>query len=226
MFTQNRCLVHYCKNSALSTFDENGNLKDGKNYCIDHISDPGKFKKDVYSYIHSHDKIVGLNATGLLFSDIDISNKQFFGCNFSKCSFINVKAENLRFKVSIFDFSTFNDCMFVKSNALFCSFSGSIFTHTLLTSSEIIQSNFNGIKAFQSSFDDSDLYNSRFILAELVDTSFRNCNLKKANFLNSKRTNISFKMSNTREAIFNSEPDHIFANDTQFGNSIVDGETK
>ncbi len=224
MFAQNKCLVHYCRNLAISTFDEEGNLTDEKNYCLEHIPDPGKFKAQVYKYITEHDKIVGLNVSGLLFENIDLSNKKFYGCTFTNCTFNNISSSNVLFRMCIFDFAVFNDCSLIKSDSLFTSFSGATFTHTLFTSSDIIQSNFNGIKAIQSSFDDTDLFNSRFIAATLLDTSFRNCNLKKAMFYDSKRINVSFKMSNTREALFTPEGKSLTETDLSFGNSIVDGE--
>ena len=202
MFSQNKCLVHHCRNSALSTFDSEGNLTNSKNYCIDHAPDPGKVKEDIYNYIQTHDKIIGLNANGLIFKDIDFSNKQFFGCNFFHCTFVNIHSQNVLMRMCIFDFSVFNDCNLTQNNTLFTSFSGCTFSNTLFTSSDMIQCNFNGMKAYQSSFDDSDLFNSRFINSELVNTSFRNCNLKKALFINTTRTNVSFKLSNTREAVF------------------------
>lgn len=223
MFTQNKCLVHYCRNLALSAIDENGEISDKKNYCLDHIPDPGKVKDDIYKYIEEHEKIVGLNACGLLFKNLDFSGKKFFGCNFTHCTFINVHSDKLLFRMCLFDFALFNDCNFIHSNTLFTSFSGATFTHTLFTSSDMVQNNFNGIRSFQSSFDDSDLFNSRFISGTLVDTSFRNCNLKKTQFQNTTRKNVSFKMSNTREAIFTKDGSLLSQGDTQFGNSIVDG---
>ena len=72
MFTQNRCLVHYCKNNALSTFSEDGEITDERSYCLDHIPNPGKAKEDIYKYFTTHDKIVGLKACGLLFENIDL----------------------------------------------------------------------------------------------------------------------------------------------------------
>jgi len=221
MFIQNKCLVGFCTHQALSTFDQNGNLTDEKNYCIDHIPDPGKAREAVYNYIRTHDKIVGINASGMIFSDVDLSNKQFFGCNFSHCTFKNLHSENLYIRLSIFDYAVFNDCNLIKNNSLFTSFSGCTFTHTLFTSSDMIQNNFNGVKAYQSSFDNSDFFSTRFIKATLVDTSFRNCNLKKTVFKKSIRTNVSFKMSNTREGIFDNTDS---ATNNAFGNTIVDGE--
>ncbi|MCR4735850.1 MAG: pentapeptide repeat-containing protein [Treponema sp.] len=209
MFSQNKCLVHHCTNQALSTFDEDGNITEEKNYCLDHTPNPGKVKNDIYNYIQSHEKIIGLTACGLIFKDIDFSNKQFISCNFYHCTFTNIHCQNVIIRMSFFDFAVFNDCAFINSNILFSSFSGSTFSHTLFTSSDIIQNNFNGIKGFQSSFDNSDLFNSRFIKAILENTSFRNCNIKKTLFQSSVRRNVSFKMSNTREAIFNLEGSDI-----------------
>ena len=174
MFTKNTCLVHHCRNIALSTFDEDGNLTEEKSYCLDHIPDPGKAKDDIYKYIATHDKIIGLTACGLIFTDIDLTNKKFFGCNFYHCTFMNIHSENVLLKMCIFDFAVFNDCNFIKNKTTFSSFSGCTFTHTLFTSSDMVQNNFNGIQAVQSSFDNSDLFNSRFINATLIDTSFRN----------------------------------------------------
>lgn len=225
MFTQNKCLVHYCRNLAISTFDEQDNLTDEKNYCLDHLPDPGKAKEEIYRYIEQHEKIVGLNACGLIFANNDFSNKKFFGCNFTNCTFTNVHSNNILLRMCIFDFASLNDCNLIHSKTLFNSFSGATFTHTLFTASDIIQNNFNGLKAYQSSFDDSDLFNSRFISAKLVDTSFRNCNLKKTLFYNTSRTNVSFKMSNTREAYFSPTGNALSQGDTQFGNSIVDGDS-
>jgi len=227
MFTQNKCLVHYCRNIALSTFNENGEITEDKNYCLDHVPNPGKAKEEIYNYINSHETIVGLNACGLILKDIDFSNKKFFGCNFTHCTFQNIHSQNILLKMCIFDFAVFNDCNFIKSKTMFTSFSGCTFTHTLFTSSDMIQDNFNGIVAYQSSFDDSDLFCSRFIKANLVDTSFRNCNLKKTQFSQANTTNVSFKMSNTREAIFDFDiSNKDFQKSISFGNSIVYGGIK
>lgn len=205
MFLLNNCLVNHCRNLALSTFDSEGNISEGINYCLDHTPNPGKAKENIYNYIKTHNEIVGLQCSDLIFTDIDFSNKRFIGCNFQRCNFSNIHSENLYLKLCIFDYSVFNDCSFIKSNMYFSSFSGGQFFHTLFTSSNIVQCNFNGMEAYQSSFDDSDLFNTRLIKSKLVNTSFRNCNLKKTLFYESFRENVSFKMSNTREAVFDIE---------------------
>lgn len=227
MFQQNKCLVPYCRNNALTTFENDHTFSETRGYCLDHIPDPGKAKQDIYKYINDHEIIVGLNASGIIFSNINFSNKKFFGCNFTNCTFSTIHSENVTLKMCIFDFAVFNDCTLLRNNTIFSSFSGCTFSHTLFTSSEMIQTNFNGIKAYQSSFDDSDLFNSRFIASTLVDTSFRNCNLKKVLFYNTTRQNVSFKMSNTREALFEVEGSSLVTgNKIDYGNSIVDGGAK
>ena len=213
MFSLNKCLVHTCNNLALSTFDENGNITNEKNYCLSHIPNPSKIQSEIYNYIKTHDKIIGLNTVGMTFTDIDLTDKKFYGCDFTYCTFTNLQSLNFRSRMSISDFAVFNGCNLIKSNIQFSSFAGCEFSHTLFTNSDLVQNNFNGITSFQSSFDKSDLYNSRFIKAKLINTSFRDCNLKKTIFSSTELENTSFKMSNTREAIFDKNQDALFFND-------------
>lgn len=220
MYTLNKCLVHSCKNLALSTFDEDGNITDKQNYCLDHIPDPGKVKEQIYNYIKTHDVIVGLNTAGITFADIDLTDKRFYGCNFQHCTFTNLHSNGLRSRMSMFDFAVFSDCTLLNCNMQFTSFGGCTFSHTLFTGSDMVQNNFNGMQSFQSSFDDSDLYNSRFIRARLVNTSFRNCNVKKTMFLDCTQENVSFKMSNTREAVFDRGGSALFQGVDQTGGAV------
>lgn len=201
MFLLNKCRVRGCKNMAFSTFD-NEEITNGANYCLEHLSNPGKEQAAVFSYIKNHDKIVDLNVTGMSFLHIDLTGKKFYGCNFSTCSFVGVHAKNMECRISVFDGAVFADSTLLSCFSEFSSFSLCTLSHTLFTGSTMVYSSFNGIKAFQSSFDDSDLYNSRFINSSLIDTSFRNCNLKRTMFLNINMRNMSFELSNTNEAIF------------------------
>ncbi len=210
MFLQNSCRVNSCKGVALSTIDENGSLIESGDYCLDHIPNPEKAHKAIISYIQSHEKIVGLNASGFSFEDLDFTGKRFYGCNFQGCNFSKVKSTGLRSRMTVWDFSVFTDCNLIQSNIQFCSFGGATFSHTLLTGSDLQQNNFCGLKAFQSSFDDTDLYFSRFAKATLMNTSFRNCNIKKTVFWDVVSDNVSFKLSNTREAEFNRGGSEIF----------------
>ena len=74
MFTLNKCIVRACGNLAVSKIDENDNIVADKGYCLDHTPNPGKVTQDILNYIKNHDKIMGLNATGMTFSGIDRKN--------------------------------------------------------------------------------------------------------------------------------------------------------
>ncbi|MFA6938537.1 MAG: pentapeptide repeat-containing protein [Treponema sp.] len=202
MYLMNICSAKDCNNTALSSFDENGNITEDKGFCFEHLANKDEYVSKIKKYILDHDKIVGLTACGISFSDSDFTNKKFYGCNFQHCTFSNIHADNTRMRMCIFDFSSFENCSFLKSNIQYTSFSGSNFSQTLFTGSDLIDNNFNGATAVECSFDDSDCYNSRFIRANLQNTSFRNCNIKKTIFYNSTRDNVSLKLSNTREALF------------------------
>lgn len=202
MFTQNTCIYPTCRATALSSFDRDGTITEDCNYCLAHSPDPEGIKAAISQYIRSHDKIIGLNASGLVFTDIDLTDKRFYGCCFQNCSFSTVYAENCRMRMCMFDFSLFADCSLLQSNIQFTSFAGAAFSHILFTGSDLVHNNFCGITSYQSSFDDSDLYNSRFIQAKLTDTSFYNCNIKNTVFYDIEQSNVSFRMSNTREAFF------------------------
>ncbi len=207
MFELNTCIHPSCQRAALSTIDETGCLTTRPNYCLKHIPQPEQIKDAIYEYIRTHQKIIGLNACGLTFTDIDITDKRFYGCNFQYCTFSNLHSEFFRSRMSMFDFSLFVDCNLIHSNLQFSSFAGATFSHVLFTGSELVHNNFCGITSYQSSFDDSDLYNSRFIKATLIDTSIRNCNIKRTIFYDVEQKNTSFKQSNTREAEFIYEKD-------------------
>jgi len=206
MFTANKCLCPDCNDSALSTIDfENDAIKDFPGYCINHSPNVQETTENIIKYVQTHEKIIGLNANGITFENMDFSNKKFYGCSFQHCTFLNIQAPGARFRVSFFDFSVFSDCNLQSSNVQFSSFAGSTFSHVIFTGSDLVHANFCGISAYQSSFDDADLYNSRFIDSTLNFVSFRNCNLKNANFMKTSRTDVSFKLSNTRSAVFSPE---------------------
>jgi len=196
--------------TALSTVDEKGVLRELGEFCFKHDPNPDKTKNAIYEYIKSHDKIVSLNASGLTFANIDLTNKRFYGCCFQHCFFEGLTSTGFRSRMSSFDFAIFTDCNLIKSNMQYTSFAGAKFIHVLFTGSDMIQDNFCGMQSFQSSFDDSDLYNSRFIKADLVDTSFHNCNIKKTVFYNISQKNVNFKMSNTNEAMFDERGSALF----------------
>ena len=141
MFTLNKCAVRACNNLAISTIDESGEISNSKNYCLDHIPNPGKAQQLIFDYIQKHDTIIGLNISGMTISESDLSKKRFIGCNFMHCTFKNIHSENFICLMSIFDFAVFADCNFLKCNVKFSSFAGCKFSHTLFTDSDLIQSN-------------------------------------------------------------------------------------
>lgn len=210
MYLLNICKCPDCNRIAISDFDENGELIENGDYCFKHHPNREDITRKIYEYINTHEKIVGLNANGLTFSEINLTDKKFYGCNFKHCFFRGLQSTGFRSRMSSFDFAMFTDCNLLKSNIQFTSFAGTKFIHVLFTGSDMIQDNFSGLSAIQSSFDDSDLYNSCFIKANLVDTSFRNCNIKKVVFYEVSQTNVSFKLSNTKEAIFDKCGSDIF----------------
>ena len=61
MFSLNKCLVHACNNLALSTFDENGNISDEKNYCLEHIPNPNKMQQKPCCNIFQHGFCLNFN---------------------------------------------------------------------------------------------------------------------------------------------------------------------
>ncbi len=202
MYISNTCTYPGCKRSSISTVDENGNLIENSGFCYKHTTDPEGTKAKLFKYLSEHEKVVGINCSGITFPKFSIEDHKFYGCDFSHCFFSELFCKRLRFRMCKFDFAVFTDCNLIESNIQFTSFAGTKLIHVLFTGSDLIQDNFNGLSSYQSSFDDSDLYSSRFIRSHLVDTSIRNCNIKKTVFFEAQTNNVSFKLSNTNEALF------------------------
>ena len=222
MFIWKKCACPTCRKSAISDFDENGNIVDGE-YCLMHTKSADEITRKMHHYIAHHDKIIGLNASGIVFSnigDFNLTNKRFYGCNFMQCIFRGLQSKGFRSRMSTFDFAVFSDCNLLESNMQFTSFAGAKFIHVLFTGSDMIQDNFTGLESWQSSFDDSDLYNSRFIKARLIDTSIRNCNIKNTVFREIEQENLSFKLSNTNEAIFDERGSALFTGMKELDNPV------
>ena len=201
MYPMNVCQCPGCTKFALSNFDSEGNIVETPGFCLEHTPNKAEQIYAIRQYVLTHEKIVGLNASGIKIDNIELENKKFYGCNLQHCTLTNVHAKGMRARMCAMDFCTVTDSDFLSTNIQFTTFSGSKLVHVLFTGSDLIHNNFNGITAYQSSFDDSDLYNSRFIKAILINTSMKNCNLKKAVFYDSVREGVSFKLSNTREAL-------------------------
>lgn len=210
MFVTSKCQCPGCATPALSVIKDNEIVQNPEKegfppYCIEHTPDKEAAALSIRQYIETHQKIIGLSACGMDITQIDFSDKEFYGCNFQHSKFNGIHSNGARLRMCILDFSTFTDCDMLNSNIQFCSFAGSRFVHMLFTGSDLVQSNFNGISAYQCSFDDSDFYASRFIKAMLMNTSMSNCNLKRAIFYDCTRERVSFRLSNTREAFLSRE---------------------
>ena len=219
MYLYKVCSHSGCPRHPISAVDDNGELVECSDFCFKHTPNPELAMEKLTNYIKTHDKIIGMNIPGITLVGNILADKRFYGCNFSNCFLSDIKTENLRIRMSVFDFAVFTDCNFSKSNIQFSSFAGAKFIHVLFTGSELIQNNFSGLESIQSAFDDSDLYNSRFIKASLVDTSIRNCNIKNTIFTDFQHQNVSFRMSNTNEAIFDDKGSALFT-----GRKIVDAD--
>ena len=206
----------------ISDFDSDWNIIDS-DYCLMHTPNAEEITRKMFHYIAHTEKIIGLNASGVAFSNIDdfnLTNKRFYGCNFMQCIFRGLQSKGFRSRMSTFDFAVFSDCNLLESNIQFTSFAGAKFSHVLFTGSDMIQDNFTGLESFQSSFDDSDLYNSRFIKARLIDTSIRNCNIKNTVFREIEQQNLSFRLSNTNEAIFDERGSALFTGMKELDNPV------
>lgn len=210
MFSLDICSHPNCRKQALTRFTSDGAISEQNGFCLEHSPDSQKDIAAIYGYIKTHDKIIGINMSGIVFENLDFTEKKFYACNMQRCTFLNIHSEFCRMRMSMLDFSNFSDCNLLNSNMQFTSFAGSTFSHVLFTNSDLVHNNFNGITSHQSSFDDSDLYNSRFIRSVLVDTSIQNCNIKKTIFREASFTNVSFKQSNTREATFSDTEEERF----------------
>jgi uncharacterized protein YjbI with pentapeptide repeats len=203
MFRLINCERQHCANPAI--IEPGAERLNGLRFCLDHSPDKAGIQHKTETYIRENDIIVGLNAAGMSFSDMDFSGKRFYSCDFRNCTFTHIISGGCRIRMSFFDFSRFVNCALVQSNFQYTSFAGVVMSSVVFTNSDLVHNNFNGITAAQTSFDDSDLYNSRFIRAHLQNTSFRNCNIKKTIFYEYTKENVSFKLSNTREAFFTQE---------------------
>ncbi|MDR3312444.1 MAG: pentapeptide repeat-containing protein [Spirochaetaceae bacterium] len=196
MFHAVNCRYPECGKLALfvpgKTFD----------FCLFHTPEAERetVVSAILSYIMTTETIIGVNAGGLKFSGMDLSGKRFYGCSFQHCRWENVKAEEIRSRMSMFDFTSFTDCTFERSNIRFVSFGCGIFKRVLFTGSDLVYNNFCGVQGSQSSFNDCDLYNSRFIRAGLFHTTFINSNILNVDFTGLNQNGVVFKQTNTKGA--------------------------
>ncbi|MDR1785091.1 MAG: pentapeptide repeat-containing protein [Spirochaetaceae bacterium] len=201
MFNAPICAHPDCGNPVIGIFGDGGAAPFGE-FCFLHTHDQGAALKFAVDYVDAHEKIVGLNAMYMPFSEVNLEGKLLYGCVFRRCDFRNVSAEHLRARMCIFDFASFKKCAFKKVNVQFASFAGTDFADTQAVSSVLVNNNFSGVTLVNSAFDDTDFYNSRFVKARISDSNFTNCNLQRTIFYGWEENNVSFKLSSTRGAAF------------------------
>ena len=103
MYAFNPCMYPGCRKQALSSFDSSGNLSEAPGFCLEHQKDAEEILYKMRNYILSHEKIVGLNASGITVSDLDLSGKKFYGCNLQHCKHTCHKHEGENVYVRFFN---------------------------------------------------------------------------------------------------------------------------
>ena len=76
MFSLAMCSKSGCQKTALSSFDENGELIEGNSFCFDHHPNLTGLHSQICHYIETHDKIVGMNASGIHFDNENAINEE------------------------------------------------------------------------------------------------------------------------------------------------------
>ena len=104
MYLNIQCTAEGCKKTAMSCITDDGRFIENCQFCYKHVPDPDAAKERIYKYIREHDKIVGLNCQGLTFKGIELTDKKFYGCDFSHCFFQELKTNKLRMRMCRFDF--------------------------------------------------------------------------------------------------------------------------
>ncbi len=133
-------------------------------------------------------------------SGLNLTNKDFWHCNFSQCRFDKSDFSASQFYMCMLDEIQAMDCQFTSIKLLSTVAAGSNFSHSDFTGSDLININFNGILGDSSVFNESDLYCSRFIGASLKDAQFCGCNLVRVDFIDSNLENAVFTDSNPEDA--------------------------
>lgn len=97
-----------------------------------------------YIYFDLCDKnksIAYLDATNMLWRNVNFSGKNFVGCNFRCNQFERVKIIGASFEKCVFDNSTFNNVWIENSKFLDCSFVDITFKCRVLATSKFIRCN-------------------------------------------------------------------------------------
>ncbi|MCL2270594.1 MAG: pentapeptide repeat-containing protein [Treponema sp.] len=177
----------------------------GSNICFLHQANQEQETQRIVASITESSTVKDMCVIGMRFTDVDFSNRRYYGCNFREAVFSKCLFTGSLMRMCFFDFAEFTDCDFSKSDLQFLSFAGARISNSLFEESELVHANFLGAAVSGTSFNHSNLYNSRFINAQLEKSEFVNCNLKRVYFINASQKDTNFKASNTAEAIHEME---------------------
>ena len=193
MFITTNCSHNDCTSAAL----------DGSEYCLNHHPDIEGYSTALMTMLGNTETILERqNWSGIDFSGMDLSGKQFHLCRFTGSCLNHVNMKGAQFYMCMLDDAIAVKADFTEIIMESCIVSGTNFTQSIFTGSDIINTNFNGIIGSSTIFDETDLSSSRFVSADLTDAKFRDCNLVRTDFIDSILANTDFSNSNTEAAWF------------------------
>lgn len=151
----------------------------------------------------SHFEVVmDLNMPGLQLIGLEIADRSFFGCNFTRSVFSGCTIRNCTFELCFFDFSSHSNGTYSGLNVKNCVFACSSFDQIRITGSNLIQCSFNAITGTKLVIDDCDLLHSRFDGARDIDLEVTNCNVKETRFIRTPMDRLTFSFANEEDAVF------------------------
>jgi uncharacterized protein YjbI with pentapeptide repeats len=208
MFAITACSVEGCRLPAVW----------GRAKCASHDPDPAGLARAVADHLVASTEHTGLSLPGVPLRDLDLSNRRFEFCDFSRSTLERLNLSGSRLRFAYFDFSALVGCDFRGTDIDMCVFAGAAIDACDFSGSEIMHSSFLGAACAAVRFGDSDLYSSRFIGATFREVDMRNCNLKEVHFdglgedaaageiarLLGER-GLDVRSSNAREAVYGGE---------------------
>ena len=144
--------------------------------------------------------IRGVDFRGLVLEDMVLADKVFWFCNLSRIQMRRVRIENVKIRLSFFDFGSFDSCQAIRCDIRNSVFAGSRFAACRVEETLMHRDNFLGVETSESLFLASDLYASCFTAARLEGVTFRDCNLKRVEFRRALLSRTDFPASNPGEA--------------------------
>lgn len=144
--------------------------------------------------------IRNIDFRGLELRDMVLEDKVFWLCNLSRLRLHRVRLQNVKIRMSFFDFGEFERCQAVRCDIRNSVFAGSRFVACRVEETLMHRDNFVGIEASDTLFLASDLYVSDFTAARLERVTFRDCNVKRVGFRRTLLSRTDFPASNPQEA--------------------------